>query len=285
MITTANSNGRKSRRLIPSTSPGGSPATWPREWAATAPASWSLDDWGVLEVVLSNAAGLAGSRRDDSSAGRPSGTYRTTRSRSTSWGSAATSPTIWRVRESRRRSPTPGRAGRKTPTPTSTCAPRPAGSCAIGWTRPTRSMRRPPALGARRACRPRSMPQRPFYFCSGEYYVRLVDELRPLTYGLVGRKTQADAEGRVGDHPGPFARRRGRVDPEHDLGLMKGNPVSADFDELMNEGEMYSDSIREANEHDPGLMKGTPMTPRTRTAQGKPSAILRLSSPSPAPGT
>ena len=32
--------------------------------------------------------------------------------------------------------------------------------------------------------------QRPFYFCSGEYYVRLVDELRPLTYGLVGRKTK-----------------------------------------------------------------------------------------------
>ena len=34
------------------------------------------------------------------------------------------------------------------------------------------------------------MPQRPFYFCPGEYYVRLVDELRPLTYGLVGRKTK-----------------------------------------------------------------------------------------------
>ena len=32
------------------------------------------------------------------------------------------------------------------------------------------------------------VPQRPFFFCSGEYYVRLVDELRPLTYGLVGRK-------------------------------------------------------------------------------------------------
>jgi len=32
------------------------------------------------------------------------------------------------------------------------------------------------------------MPQRPFYFCSGEYYVRLVDELKPLTYGLAGRK-------------------------------------------------------------------------------------------------
>ncbi len=37
---------------------------------------------------------------------------------------------------------------------------------------------------------PRSMPQRPFYFCSGPYYVRLVEELRPLTYGLVGRKTK-----------------------------------------------------------------------------------------------
>ena len=62
------------------------------------------------------------------------------------------------------------------------------------------------------------------------------------------QEDQADAEGRVGDHPGTFARCRGRVDPEHDPDLMKGNPVSADFDELMNEGEMYSDSIREANE-------------------------------------
>ena len=34
------------------------------------------------------------------------------------------------------------------------------------------------------------VPQRPFYFCSGEYYVRLVDELRPLTYGLVGKMTK-----------------------------------------------------------------------------------------------
>ncbi|HWT80090.1 MAG TPA: hypothetical protein VN648_14990, partial [Candidatus Methylomirabilis sp.] len=39
-------------------------------------------------------------------------------------------------------------------------------------------------------CSPRSMPQRPFFFCSGEYYARLVEELRPLTYGLVGRKTK-----------------------------------------------------------------------------------------------
>ena len=37
---------------------------------------------------------------------------------------------------------------------------------------------------------PLLVPQRPFYFCSGEYYVRLVDELRPLTYGLVGKMTK-----------------------------------------------------------------------------------------------
>ena len=37
---------------------------------------------------------------------------------------------------------------------------------------------------------PRMMPQRPFYFCSGPCYVRLVDELRPLTYGLVGKMTK-----------------------------------------------------------------------------------------------
>ena len=35
---------------------------------------------------------------------------------------------------------------------------------------------------------PQSMQQRPFHFCPGPYYARLVDELRPLTYGLVGKK-------------------------------------------------------------------------------------------------
>ena len=34
------------------------------------------------------------------------------------------------------------------------------------------------------------VPQRPFHFCPGPYYVRLVDELRPLTYGLVGKRTK-----------------------------------------------------------------------------------------------
>ena len=32
------------------------------------------------------------------------------------------------------------------------------------------------------------VPQASFHFCPGPYYVRLVEELRPLTYGLVGRK-------------------------------------------------------------------------------------------------
>ena len=37
---------------------------------------------------------------------------------------------------------------------------------------------------------PLLVTQRQFYFCSGPYYVRLVDELRPLTYGLVGKMTK-----------------------------------------------------------------------------------------------
>jgi len=37
---------------------------------------------------------------------------------------------------------------------------------------------------------PRSMTQRCFYFCPGDYLVRLDEELRPLTYSLVGRKTK-----------------------------------------------------------------------------------------------
>ena len=37
---------------------------------------------------------------------------------------------------------------------------------------------------------PRFEQQRPFHFCPGPYYVRLVDELRPLTYGLVGKMTK-----------------------------------------------------------------------------------------------
>src|SRR5208283_3792308 len=41
------------------------------------------------------------------------------------------------------------------------------------------------------------------------------------------QEDEADAERRVGDHPGTFARRRGRVDPEHDFVLMTGNPMSA----------------------------------------------------------
>ncbi len=43
--------------------------------------------------------------------------------------------------------------------------------------------------------RPAAAPRRrernpPFHFCPGVHYARLVAELRPLTYGLVGRKTK-----------------------------------------------------------------------------------------------
>ncbi len=37
---------------------------------------------------------------------------------------------------------------------------------------------------------PSLAPQMPFYFCPGDYFARLVDELRPLTYSLVGRKSK-----------------------------------------------------------------------------------------------
>ncbi len=45
----------------------------------------------------------------------------------------------------------------------------------------------PPAAGGRS---PRARPQGPFHFCAGAYYDRLATELRPLTYSLVGRKTK-----------------------------------------------------------------------------------------------
>ena len=37
---------------------------------------------------------------------------------------------------------------------------------------------------------PRVVQQRPFHFCPGPYYARLVDELRPLTYSLVVPKSK-----------------------------------------------------------------------------------------------
>ncbi len=37
---------------------------------------------------------------------------------------------------------------------------------------------------------PRPVQQPPFYFCPGPYYSRLVEELRPLTYSLVGTKVK-----------------------------------------------------------------------------------------------
>jgi len=84
------------------------------------------------------------------------------------------------------------------------------------------------------------MPQRPFHFCSGPYYVRLVDELHPLTYGLVGKMT--------------------KLLPKDVWATILGH--SPDVADALIQSMIFV------------LMKGKPMTPRTRTAQGKPSAIL-----------
>ena len=48
-------------------------------------------------------------------------------------------------------------------------------------------MRYEPPAGSRPA---HTRMQPPFHFCPGVYYARLVEELRPLTYGLVGHKTK-----------------------------------------------------------------------------------------------
>ena len=48
-------------------------------------------------------------------------------------------------------------------------------------------LRYEPPAGSRPA---QTRTQPPFHFCPGVYYARLVEELRPLTYGLVGHKTK-----------------------------------------------------------------------------------------------
>ncbi len=48
-------------------------------------------------------------------------------------------------------------------------------------------MRYEPPAGSRPA---HTRTQPPFHFCPGAFYARLVEELRPLTYGLVGHKTK-----------------------------------------------------------------------------------------------
>ena len=101
------------------------------------------------------------------------------------------------VGESRWRSPTPGRAGHKTnlirqPAHRSRLeAAQSAGCDPPGLQRPPRAPPvgpppQHPAVGPAHSDRATAA----FPLLPGEYYVRLVDELRPLTYGLVGRKTK-----------------------------------------------------------------------------------------------
>ncbi len=141
-----------------------------------------LDDWGVLEVVLSNGAGLPEAAA--------------TIHRLVSKWQVPHDRIIFDVLGIGRTFPNHlARYGITTAIPyAGEGRPRDPNSYVnlrteAGWKLrnrldTTHPVYAPPAPG----CPPRSMPQRPFFFCSGEYYVRLVEELRPLTYGLVGRK-------------------------------------------------------------------------------------------------
>ena len=128
--------------------------------------------------------------------------------------------------------------------PSSDLLTRPAGSCAIGWIATHLDFA---------AAQPGLRTSDPKIACYGTGHSKrcpaaglllLCAEVAiagwPMSSAIdlanwLGGRCEADAEGRVGDHPRPFARRRGRVDPEHDPGLMK---------------------------------EGTPMTPRTRRTRG-----------------
>src|SRR5208282_2355698 len=112
-----------------------------------------LDDWGVLEVVMSNDAGLPEAAA-------------TIHRLVSKWQVAHDWITYDKLRTE---------AGWKLHNRLDTrhpvyAPPTPAGG--------------PPGIP------PRAILQRGFYFCPGDYYVRLVEELRPLTYSLVGRKTK-----------------------------------------------------------------------------------------------
>jgi len=148
-----------------------------------------LDDWGVLEVVLSNDAGLpeaaATIHRLVSRWNVPHdkitidklGIGRNFPNHLARWGITMAIPYAGEGRPQDPNSYVNLRteAGWKLRNRLDTrhpvyAPPTPAGS--------------PPAMP------PRPIPQRDFYFCSGDYYVRLVEELRPLTYSLVGRKSK-----------------------------------------------------------------------------------------------
>ena len=65
--------------------------------------------------------------------------------------------------------------------------------------------------------------QLPFHFCPGVYYARLVEELRPLTYGLVGHKTKLMPKDQWSTILGHSPDVADALDPEHAAGCMRGN--------------------------------------------------------------
>ena len=174
-----------------------------------------VDDWGVLEVALGNGMGLPEAAETIS---RLSKKWNVPHERITydKLGIGRNFPNHlarWGITLA---IPYAGEGRPKTRAPTSTCAPKPAGSCVIGWIQPTRPMRRPPRAAPLDAATA-PVPLLPWpLLCPAGRRATAID-VRP------GRQeVQADAQGRVGDHPRPFARCRGCADPEHDLDVMRG---------------------------------------------------------------
>ena len=150
-----------------------------------------LDDWGVLEVVLSNAAGLPKPPRHSSAGNQVERTARQDHVRQAGDRPQLPQPsgTSWN------HDGDPLRRGGRPQDPNSYVnrAPRPAGTTKSAG-HDTQEVESESETGkADPATLPLSfslVPQAPFYFCPGEDDVRLVDELRPLTYGLVGKRTK-----------------------------------------------------------------------------------------------
>ena len=156
-----------------------------------------VDDWGVLEVVLGNSMGLPEAAETIPSADdqvertarqdlfrqagdrpqlpEPSGALGHHDGDPLRRGGQAARPKLIRQ---------PAHRGRLEAAQSAGCDTHGSGE----WRVASGERRESHQLATRHS--PLLVTQRPFYFCPGPYYVRLVDELRPLTYGLVGKRTK-----------------------------------------------------------------------------------------------
>ncbi len=142
-----------------------------------------VDDWGVLDVVLSNSAGLPEAAETIHRLAQKwnvpheritydrLGIGRNFPNHLARWGITSALPY----------------AGEGRPKDPSFVNLRTEAAWKLHNRLDASHMRYDPPAGGRSA---QTRTQPPFHFCPGAYYARLVEELRPLTYGLVGRKTK-----------------------------------------------------------------------------------------------